>query len=425
MFVLPRFPYPLDKGDKLRAYHQIRCLAANKENHIYIFCVSHSRVSTAKIEQLRHYCKGIKVVHVSRLVGALHVLTNFLRKRSLQIGYWDSARARREFKRFEKKIDPDVLYCQMVRTMTWVAHSKTRKVLDFQDALSMNTERRMMSSYGFWRFVLHYEFKMLRNSEFKSFDIFDALTIISETDSEAIPHKYDDEIHVIPNGVNVEHFQPSFSTKSEKTDSNDQPSFSTESDSAGGSGSSGGSGEPEKKYDIVFCGNMQYEPNVTAATYLVNEVMPFVWQRRPEATVLIAGASPAPAVRKLGHKAGVTVSGWMADIRHAYSQSRIFVAPMQTGSGLQNKLLEAMAMHLPCVTTSLANNSLHASAGEQVFVADEASDLADTIIMLLGHEEMRQNLADAGLEFVRQNYSWEHHTEKLNTLLHQIATHRI
>ena len=268
----------------------------------------------------------------------------------------------------------------------------------------MNTERRMMSSYGFWRFVLHYEFKMLRNSEFKSFDIFDALTIISETDSEAIPHKYDDEIHVIPNGVNVEHFQPSFSTKSE-TD--------------------GDSGEPEKKYDIVFCGNMQYEPNVTAATYLVNEVMPLVWQRQPEATVLIAGASPAPAVRKLGHKAGVTVSGWMADIRHAYSQSRIFVAPMQTGSGLQNKLLEAMAMHLPCVTTSLANNSLHASAGEQVFVADEASDLADTIIMLLGHEEMRQNLADAGLEFVRQNYSWEHHTDKLNTLLHQIATHRI
>ncbi|MBQ9473238.1 MAG: glycosyltransferase [Bacteroidales bacterium] len=392
MFVLPRFPYPLDKGDKLRAYHQIRCLAANKENQIYLYCVSHSRVSTSKVEQLRRYCKGIKVVHVSRIVAAFHVLTNFLRKRSLQIGYWDSARARREFKRFEKKIEPDVLYCQMVRTMTWVAHSKTTKVLDFQDALSMNTGRRMAASYGFWRFVLHYEFKMLRNSEYKSFDIFDALTIISEADSEAIPHKYDDEIHVIPNGVNIEHFQPT---------------------------------EAEKQYDIVFCGNMHYEPNVSAAMYLVNEIMPLVWQRKPDAKVLIAGASPTPAVRKLAHRPNVTVSGWMPDIRNAYAQSRLFVAPMQTGSGLQNKLLEAMAMHLPCVTTSLANNSLHATAGEHVFVADKAEDLADTIIMLLGHEEMCQNLADAGLEFVRRNYSWEHHNAKLDELLHQIAIHRI
>ena len=93
LVVLPRFPYPLEKGDKLRAFYQIRELS--KHNEVYLFCVSHTKVPPESIEKLTPYCRDIKVVHSPRLVNYKNVLRNYLYTKSLQIGYWDSLKARR------------------------------------------------------------------------------------------------------------------------------------------------------------------------------------------------------------------------------------------------------------------------------------------------------------------------------------------
>ena len=386
LVVLPRFPYPLEKGDKLRAYHQIKELA--KHNEVYLFCVSHTKVLPEHIEQLKPFCRDIRVVHSPRLVNYKNVVRNYLYTKSLQIGYWDSLKARRSYKKFERQVMPDVLYSQMVRTMTLVSRSPIPKVMDFQDALSMNTERRMDQSHGLWHYILHFEFKMLRSTEYNSFRIFDALTIISETDSEAIPHRKNGDIHIIPNGVDFEYFHPI---------------------------------ECEKKYDIVFCGNMRYEPNVHASRYLVNQVMPLVWKEFPNATLLLAGAYPKHKVSQLASER-VTVSGYVDDIRQSYASARIFAAPMQTGSGLQNKLLEAMAMGLPCVTTPLANDSLRAEEGREILVGNSPQQIAGHIISLLRDQTMRETLAANGNAFVQNNYSWEVAGEKLEEVLQNVVS---
>ena len=356
LVVLPRFPYPLENGDKLRAYYQIKELS--KHNEVYLYCVSHTKVLPEHIDAVKPYCKEICLVRSPRLVNYKNVVRNYLHTKSLQMGYWDSIKSRKAYKAFEKKVNPDVLYSQMVRTMPLVSRSSRPKVMDFQDAMSMNCERRMEKSRGLWHYILHFEFKMLRSTEYNSFKIFDALTIISEPDSEAIPHRQNGDIHIIPNGVDFEYFAPM---------------------------------EREKKYDILFCGNMSYEPNVHAAQFLAQEVMPLVWKEMPKATLLLAGASPKRAVRKLAGDR-VTVSGYVDDIRESYASARIFAAPMQTGSGLQNKLLEAMAMQLPCVTTSIANASLYAEDGRQVLVGDTAQQFADHLVMLLRNPDRRDQL---------------------------------
>lgn len=384
LVVLPRFPYPLEKGDKLRAFHQIRILS--QRNEVYLFAVSHTHVSDEYIEQLRPFCKDICVVRSPKLTNYKNVLRNFLYAKSLQIGYWDSQRARKAYRAFERKVQPDVIYSQMVRTMTLVSHSALPKVMDFQDALSMNVERRMDCSHGLWHYILHFEFKMLRSSEYNSFKIFDALTIISDIDSEAIPHKKNGNIRVIPNGVDFDFFHP-------------MP-------------------EVTKDYDLVFCGNMSYEPNVRASQFLVERVMPLVWQRRPQTTVLLAGTSPKPAVNRLASER-VTVSGWVPDIRQSYARAHVFVAPMQTGSGLQNKLLEAMAMQVPCVTTVIANDSLHATAGRDILIGADAHQFADQVLALLDDAERRQAVAQAGCDFVHENYSWDHYGSQLETVLQE------
>lgn len=390
LVVLPRFPYPLEKGDKLRAYHQIVEFA--KRHEIYLFCVSHIKVAPEAIAALQPFCKAIRVVKLNRIVCAKNIVANWFSSKSLQMGYWNTTRSKRAYKAFEREVKPDVVYNQMVRTMPLVARSPRPKVMDYQDALSMNMERRMERSRGFMHYILHYEFKMLRSSEYNAFSFFDALTIISEVDSEAIPHKKNGEIHIIPNGVDFDYFRPDASFQ-----------------------------QPSHHYDICFSGNMSYAPNVNAARYLAEDVMPLVWNRRPDATLLLAGVNPKPSIRRLADDPRITVSGWVDDIRTAYASSRLFVAPLRIGSGLQNKLLEAMAMQLPCVTTSICNSALGAQDEYQVLVGDTAEALADAIVSLLDDPQRAETMAKAGCSFVHENYGWHAAVSKLEAVLQSVV----
>lgn len=387
LVVLPRFPYPLEKGDKLRAFNQIKELS--RRNEVYLFCVSHAKVLPEHVEALRPYCKDIRIVHSPRLVNCLNVLRNYFNTKSLQLGYWDSHRARKAVKAFHRDIQPDVIYSQMVRTMPFVSRFPTPKVMDFQDALSMNTERRMEHAHFLWHYILHFEFKMLRSTEYNAFKIFDALTIISEPDCDAIPHRRNGDIHIIPNGVDFDYFN-------------------------------GQKPKAKSQYDIVFCGNMRYEPNIRAARYLALEVMPLVWEKMPEATLLIAGAYPKHNVTSLAGSR-ITVSGSVPDIRESYASAKILAAPMQTGSGLQNKLLEAMAMGTPCVTTSIANDSLHATPDKEILIGDNPKSFTDHVVQLLQDTALRETLAENGYRFVHENYSWESACNKLEEILHSVV----
>lgn len=385
LVVLPRFPYPLEKGDKLRAFHQIRMLSKN--NEIYLFCLTHTRVLDEHVEAVKPFCKDICIVQSPKLVNYKNIIRNYFLTKSLQLGYWDSLKVRKAFKSYQKKVNPDVIYSQMIRTMPWVSRSLCPKVMDFQDALSMNAERRMDQAHGIWHFILHYEFKMLRSTEYNSFKIFDALTIISEPDCDAIPHKRNGDIHVVPNGVDFDFFSPI---------------------------------EQPRQYDIVFCGNMRYEPNVRAAQFLAEKIMPLVWQTHPNASLLLAGACPKAKVSKLASD-HITVIDSPEDIRKCYASARIFAAPMLTGSGLQNKLLEAMAMQMPCVTTSIANDSLHAEKGREVLVGDTAREFADHIVRLLDDEDLCHSIARNGNTFVHNTYSWELSCGKLESILQSVC----
>lgn len=386
LVALPRFPYPLDKGDKLRAFHQIRCLS--EKNDILLFCVSHKTVPQEHIDILKPYCKAIKIVKPSQLSVGMSILRAFFSIDSLQVsGYWNTKKIRREYSRFEKQQKPDVLFCQMVRTMEWVKKSKVPKLLDFQDCLSKNIERRMYKSKGLAKRILHFEFKMLRSCEYDSFDMYDEFTIISEPDREAIPHRQNDNIKILPNGVDTSYYQPQ---------------------------------ETEKKYDLLFCGNMHYKPNVDAALFLVNKVMPIVWKSNPNIKVAIAGTNPTKSVKQLASN-NVIVTGWVPDMREYYAQSKVFVAPMQIGTGLQNKILEAMAMKVPCITSALANDSLKAENGKQVLVAKEAQEYANYILDILGNEAKATSLAEEGHKYVVEKYSWSKYSKDLETMLHNIA----
>lgn len=384
--LLSRIPWPLEKGDKLRAFHQIKNLSACNTIHLCALNDDSSVDKTLAFEKLKPYCQTIDFIDIPKLTLPFNMLRAFLTGKPIQCGYFYNSRVHSRVHSLIKQYQPDVVYGQLVRVAPYLINEDVCKVVDYQDVLSYGMKRRMDAATFYKRPIFKMEYNRLQRYENQVFEKFDVKTIISDSDRQLIEHPKKNEIIVVPNGVDFERFVPRVS---------------------------------EKKYDIVFTGNMAYPPNVKAVCYLISEIMPIVWKSLPNVSVCIAGATPVPSVRAVASDL-VVVTGWVDDMCEVYSQSKIFIAPMQIGTGLQNKLLEAMAMELPCITTPLANKSLRATENEEILVGETPQDLANAIIYLLTDEKLAKSIAQKGSEFVRSHYDWKRTTALLENAMLRI-----
>ncbi|MFL5669945.1 MAG: glycosyltransferase, partial [Chloroflexota bacterium] len=172
---------------------------------------------------------------------------------------------------------------------------------------------------------------------------------------------------------------------------------------------------------LVFVGAMSFPPNVAAVTWFAEHVFPRVRALRPTTTFAIVGRDPAPAVSALASLPGVVVTGAVADVRPWLAQAAVVVCPMVSGSGIKNKVLEAMAMARPVVATSLAVDGLGVSPGIHVELADDSQAMTTTIVRLLDDAEGRASIGSAARAFVRGSYSWEACAERYEALYEELA----
>jgi glycosyltransferase involved in cell wall biosynthesis len=151
---------------------------------------------------------------------------------------------------------------------------------------------------------------------------------------------------------------------------------------------------------------MNYPPNIAAAIFLVEEILPKLKSQFPNVTVLIAGANPSTEVLNLATES-ITVSGWMNDIREAYCESRVFVAPMFIGAGMQNKILEAMSSELPVITTTLAAEAFKEKNLSKVLEANSSFEFAKAIQYYLLNEGAQISDGKKNRIYVEEKYSWK------------------
>jgi sugar transferase (PEP-CTERM/EpsH1 system associated) len=379
--LLPRFPYPLEKGDKLRAYNQIRYLSEHHE--IHLCALTDISLKEDFIRAMDPYCKTINVIPLPKWLIGLNIFLAFLKGLPLQVGYYYNRRSQRKIHKLIAEIQPDHIYCQLLRVAGYVRRLSIAKTLDYQDVFSEGIRRRLQASAFWLKPVLRIEYNRLCKYERDIFGDFDHKTIISKPDRALIPHPHKDQIEVVINGVDTDYYKPM---------------------------------ETVKKYDLVFIGNMGYPPNVNASLFLVKKILPIVWNKRPDVKVTLVGAAPHPDVCALKSER-VAVTGWVEDLREYYAGARIFIAPMQIGTGLQNKLLEAMAMRIPCITSPLANNALEAKDGEEIMVAQTPGEYAELILRLLEFPAEAGKIAARGHDFVLKTYNWKSATAKLEKLI--------
>ncbi|MDX1409440.1 MAG: glycosyltransferase [Saprospiraceae bacterium] len=388
-YITSRFPFPTEKGDKLRAFQHIRYLS--RAHEVHCFAITHDPVTAPAVKVLEAHCASVRIYRISRWKLILNIARSVFNGLPVQVGYFLDPAAKRLLQTDLIRTAPDHIVTQLIRTTEYVRSVPHRKTLDYMDTFSYGASQRASSDRWWKRAFYLFEAHRLRKYERQIYQDFDHHLIISHQDRARLPLPYQRSVHVLPNGVDLDHYQPQ--------------------DTASAS-------------EVVFVGNMGYMPNIEAAEFLVQRVMPEVWQTVPEATVCIAGARPHRRVRRL-QSPKVRVTGWVEDVRPLYASGRVFVAPMFSGMGQQNKILEAMAMGRPCITTSIVNNAIGATPNVHLLLAENSRQFADQIVHVITDPALAGALAGAARQFVEDEFDWESQNKKLDRILYkqEIAEH--
>ena len=381
LFITPRIPYPINKGDKLRAYHFLRLL--KKESEIILFSLDYEN-TVIDHKLLEEICDQFFFEKISILRILFNLFIAPFRKIPFQVSFFYSPRIKIKLNKIIEEYKPDIMVTQLIRTAEYIVDNSTiPKILDYIDAISEGLKRRKEESNIFVKFFLNIEYKRVKNYEKEIAKNFDKKIIITEHEKQYLPVENKDTIYVIPNGVDSEYFKPSI---------------------------------VEKEYDLLFIGNLEYIPNILAAKFITNEILPMLKIKYPHLKVLIAGANPSKKVLSLSSP-NVKILGWVDDIREYYSKSKIFIAPLFIGTGLQNKLLEAMSMEMPSIVSDLVQNGICASKDNSIKIARSSMEFVTEITFLLSNPDIARDIGKKAREFVIKYYNWNIVEQKLKNII--------
>ena len=325
-----------------------------------------------------------------------NVALALIRDEPLQVARYRSRRMEAQVDRAIVQFKPDVVVVQLSRLFPLVERIASRSsipiVVDMVDALSLSAANRA-SKYALWdprRLVWLREAATLRRVESRTICIASAVTVVSKRDHMALGGSK--KVTVVPNGVRLDEAR--------------QPSWERLVTS-----------EPR----LLFHGNMSYQPNVDAAMYLAQEVLPIVRRSFPRATCTIVGANPDRRIRSLSREF-VTVTGTVDEVRPYLQSSDVGVYPILTGAGMQNKVLEAMAAGLPVVTTPFVLEGVPVQPGTQVLVGATAPEIARQVVRILGSRELSARLSLSGRMHVQASFGWLSSVDTLDRLLQAVVS---
>jgi len=377
LFVASRFPWPLTHGDSLRAYHQLRLLS--QRHRIVLLAPQPEADIEENLGVIQPFCEKIHLVATPlwrRLWRLAHAPFTAL---PLQTLFAFDPHMGRQAERLVHEDTFDLVHVQLMR-MAPVADGLRGipTVIDFIDALSLNMQRRTQREawYRAWLFAL--ETRRAQAYEQRLSLRYDQAVVSTLQDHQALgAHSC---IHVAANGVDPGRVF---------VEDGRHPNV------------------------IAFTGHISYFPNADAAIWFVNQVLPLVRRHVPDVQFWIIGADPPPAVQALTQHAGVIVTGRVPSITHYLQQATLAVAPMQCGSGMQLKVLEAMACGAPVVVTPFALGGLDVRHDEHLLIAHDAAGFANSVTQLLQDRPLGRRLAASARRLVDEQYTWEHSVAQL------------
>jgi sugar transferase (PEP-CTERM/EpsH1 system associated) len=393
LYVAPRLPYPPAKGDKTRAFHQIAELA--KEHRVHLVCAIDPKDDVAGLPALGRHCASVEAVRIGR--GAIRARAAWaLLRGNPRWAFSHVSRALTErvarklsAERFDVVLGSWIASAECLRRVNGVP-----RVLDFVDVVS-ELWRMAAAFAGFPASgIYRLEARRLARYEAQTASDLDGSVVVSEAEARLLRRQRADlDVSVVGNGVDLEYFTP-------------PPD-----------GRPASASTPH----VVFTGTMDYLPNVDAVTYFCRSVLPRVREAIPGVRFEVVGRDPTPAVRALARESRVTVTSAVPDIRDYLGRATVAVAPLRIGRGIQNKVIEAMAMGVPVVATDVALEGLSLTDEDGARRANDPDTLAREVVDLIQRPSWRRECSLRARRFVEVNHRWDVHGARLRSVLEAVA----
>jgi polysaccharide biosynthesis protein PslH len=395
MRILFAMPYPPSRI-RVRGYGFLTHLQHAHEVTIVTQC--NSEQEQTDVETLRNQGYEVVVVQEQKVRSALRSGLALLSSTPLQVAYARSARFTQVVKELCRQRTFDVVHVEhmrgiaslepltRIRPLVWDAVDCISLLCKHTIACGPSASVRGMAQLEHKR-TQRYESHMVRQLPH--------ILVTSERDRQAMIALHrtqmkdivtSDEtlgagIRVLPNGVDLAYFSPVPTQR--------------------------------RPHNIVFSGKMSYHANVATALYLHKQIMPLIWEQRPDATLTIVGSKPPQSIAKLAEDPRVEVTGYLDDLRPHIRRADVVLSPMVYSVGIQNKVLEAMALGTPVVVAAQAVAALGARSGQDLLVAETASEFARAALQVMEDAQLQASLSQYGREYVEQHHNWQVVTERL------------
>jgi polysaccharide biosynthesis protein PslH len=383
LLLSPWLPWPPYDGGRIRILETLRYLS---RRHSVTLVTSVGRAE--EIEQasiLKNLCQDVITTVMSKRTGA--VLSRLSRgvfsRRSLIQSFYYDVRLAQQVRDLTARVAYDIIQVEFPFLTPYLKaiepHSRAKKILTMHNIESLRFERELqLSRWGNRRLVLLGNHIFCRAWEKEALKQFDGIITVSDVERNWVQrHASGRTVDVIPNGVDTSYFSPLLPVPS-KTNPH-----------------------------ILFTGAMDYPPNVDAACWFCNEILPVLHRNIPDIGLKIVGKNPHPQVLELGKKKGVEVTGTVPDMRSYLAGSVALIVPLRSGGGTRLKILEAMAMERPVISTTVGAEGLKITPGSDILIADDAQQFVNHIQLLLRSPETAELIGKMGRLLVTQKYDWQ------------------
>jgi polysaccharide biosynthesis protein PslH len=399
-------PYPPSRI-RVRSYGFLKQLRRNHE--VVVLALCSSKQELADVEVLRSQGYEVVVVQESRRQAMLRSGLALIGSRSLHVAYASSPRFTHALQHLCLQRHFDVVHVEHLRGIAAIEPlvDTLPLVWDAVDCLNLLYKHTIVAGPNLaMRAMAMLEYKRIQQYEARMVNKLQHVLVTSERDRQALIQlrciQVADEIRddsqpgsaigVLSNGVDLDHFRPIQ--------------------------------QKRRRFNLVFSGTMSYHPNVATALHLYRQIMPLIWQHRPEVTLTIVGSRPPKAIQRMASDPRVEVTGYVDDIRPYIGRAEVMVCPMVYSVGIQNKVLEAMALETPVIVAPQSAEVFEACQGRDLLVSETPQKFAEAALRLLDDAELRTMLSRYGRTYVEQYHDWQAVTDRLVDIYQQaIATY--
>ncbi len=389
LFLCHRVPSPPDRGDRITTYHLLHHLLAQGAE-VRVGCLAENAADVEAAAGLAKSVTDICAPKITRPIRKLLSLRALCTGQAMTMPFFHSYRLYRTVRRWLRESPPDVIFVYSSSMAQYaMGSSDSLRLMHFAELDSDKWLQYAEHSGPLGRWIYGREARLLLQFETRIARLFDHSLVVSQVEKDLFEAKISGVTPlVLPNGVDIQHFASDNGTK-------------------------------RHPHTLIFTGVMEYQPNVEAIQWFVRECWPQIRQRFADARLLVVGSRPSSSMLELDGKQGITVTGRVPVTPPYFNQATVAIAPIHLGRGVQNKVLEAMSMGLPVVTSSQAAQGLGPVPADTLCVVDSPADTTAAICGFWDSPQKARDMGERAAAFIRQNFTWERIYKQFDGMIRQ------